>query len=104
MKRRQFLKVGVGALVGGYVLPRRGWPQEAAIAPLNDRLSVVARARTNVVALSTGDGLIVVDSGAPQYRDALMDSLRQLSAGPPSLASARQARVRTVFNTHYHPD
>src|SRR5215831_10620896 len=95
MKRRQFLKVGVGALVGDYVLPRRARPQEPAIAPLNDRLSVVARARTNVVALSTGDGAIVVDSGAPQYRDALMESLRQLSPG---------GRINKVFNTHYHPD
>src|SRR5215813_1811101 len=95
MKRRQFLKVGVGALVGGYVLPRRAWPQEPAIAPLNDRLSVVARARTNVVALSTGDGAVVVDSGAPQYRDALTESLRQLSPG---------GRINKVFNTHYHPD
>ena len=66
MKRRQFLKVGVGALVGGFVLPRRASPQEPAIMRLNDRLSVVARARTNVVALSTGDGAVVVDSGAPQ--------------------------------------
>ena len=87
--------MGVGALVGGFVLPRRARPQEPAIAPLNDRLSVVARARTNVVALSTGDGAIVVDSGAPQYRDALMESLRQLSPG---------GRINKVFNTHYHPD
>ena len=95
MERRQFLKVGVGGLLGSLVLPRRAWPQEAAIAPLNDRLSVVARARTNVVALSTGDGVIVVDSGTAQYREALMDSLRQLSPG---------GRINKVFNTHYHPD
>src|SRR5262252_3821560 len=95
MKRRQFLTMGVGALVGGFVLPRRARPQEPAIAPLNDRLSVVARARTNVVALSTGDGAIVVDSGAPQYRNALMESLRQLSPG---------GRINKVFNTHYHPN
>jgi cyclase len=95
MERRQFLKVGVGGLLGSLVLPRRVWPQEAAIAQLNDRLSVVARARTNVVALSTGDGVILVDSGTPQYREALMDSLRQLSSG---------GRITKVFNTHYHPD
>src|SRR5215470_1353923 len=95
MERRQFLKVGAGGLLGSLVLPRFAWPQEPAIAPLNDRLSVVARARTNVVALSTGDGAIVVDSGAPQYRDALLESLRQLSPG---------GRINKVFNTHYHPD
>jgi cyclase len=95
MDRRGLLKIGVGALVGGFALPRRVWPQEAAVAPLNDRLSVIARARTNVVALSTSDGAILVDSGTAQYRDALMDSLRQLSPG---------ARINKVFNTHYHPD
>jgi glyoxylase-like metal-dependent hydrolase (beta-lactamase superfamily II) len=94
MHRRQLLKVGVGAMVGGFI-PRLVLPQEPGLAPLNDRLAVVARARTNVVALSTGDGVILVDSGAPQYRDALMDSLRQLAPG---------GRITRVFNTHYHPD
>jgi glyoxylase-like metal-dependent hydrolase (beta-lactamase superfamily II) len=54
------------------------------ITRLNDTLSLVTGAGTNVLALSTSDGLILVDSGAPQYGSAL-------SKG-----------VRTVFNTHYH--
>jgi glyoxylase-like metal-dependent hydrolase (beta-lactamase superfamily II) len=95
VNRRDLLTAIAGGLLGGVALPRLAWPQEPAIAPLNDRLSVVARARTNVLALSTGDGVILVDSGAPQYRDALMDSLRQLSQG---------GRINKVFNTHYHPD
>jgi cyclase len=95
MDRRQLLKVGVGALAGGLVLPQRLRAQQPDVVRLNDRLSLVTTGRTNVVALSTGDGVILVDSGTPQYRDALMDSLRQLS---PS------GRIGKVFNTHYHPD
>jgi glyoxylase-like metal-dependent hydrolase (beta-lactamase superfamily II) len=111
--RRQLLTGVVGGLLGSLVLPRRGNAQqsppagalaEAGVTALNDRLSLVARARTNVLALQTADGLVLVDSGAPEYRDPLMSSLRALSSGPPSLASARQAGVRTVFNTHFHPD
>ena len=95
LDRRELLTAIGGGLLGSLVLPRRAWSQEAGMAPLNDRLSVVGRARTNVVALSTGDGLILVDSGTPEYSAALMDSLRQLS---PS------GRISKVFNTHYHAD
>ena len=59
---------------------------------LNDRLSLVTTGGTNVVALSTADGVVMVDSGTPELVDALTGSLRQLSGG----------RVATVFNTHWH--
>jgi glyoxylase-like metal-dependent hydrolase (beta-lactamase superfamily II) len=85
----------VGGLLGGLVAPRRSAAQAAAVTPLNDRLSLVTSGGTNVLALSTADGLVVVDSGAPQLGDPLMASLRQLSPG---------ARVRTVFNTHWHAE
>jgi cyclase len=38
---------------------------------------------------------VLVDSGAPDRSDALMASLRELTA---------DARVRTLFNTHWHPE
>jgi glyoxylase-like metal-dependent hydrolase (beta-lactamase superfamily II) len=56
---------------------------------LNERVSVLSGGGTNVVALATSDGMILVDSGAPQFTDALM---KQLGS----------KRVQTVFNTHYH--
>ena len=56
---------------------------------------MIASGGTNVLALSTPDGLVLVDSGAPDRSDALVAALRSLSGG---------GGVRTVFNTHYHPE
>jgi len=56
---------------------------------------LITSAGTNVLALSTPDGLVLVDSGAPDRSDALIAGLKSLSGG---------AGVRTVFNTHYHPE
>ena len=67
--RRQFL---TGALGGVLVFRQSSDPAK------------VYDMGTNVLALSTPDGLILVDSGAPQYGSAL------------------PKRVLAVFNTHYH--
>lgn len=74
------------------VLPRRAAAQQPGVIPLNDRLSLVTSGRTNVLALNAPDGLVLVDSGAPELSDRLMESLR------------RQAGVHTVFNTHWHTE
>jgi glyoxylase-like metal-dependent hydrolase (beta-lactamase superfamily II) len=58
-------------------------------------LSLVTSGRTNVLALKTSEGLVLVDSGAPESSDRLMESLRQVSPG---------GRVGTVFNTHWHTE
>jgi glyoxylase-like metal-dependent hydrolase (beta-lactamase superfamily II) len=84
----------VGGLLGSLALPRRGAAQPGVV-PLNDRLSLVTRGRTNILALSTPDGLVIVDSGDPALRDPVMESLRPLS---PS------GRVDVVFNTHWHTE
>jgi cyclase len=75
------------------VLPLRGAAQSAEIISLNDRLSLVTSGGTNVLALSTAEGLVAVDSGDPELSDRLIASLRQLPRGD---------RVATVFNTHWH--
>jgi glyoxylase-like metal-dependent hydrolase (beta-lactamase superfamily II) len=93
LDRRQLLTGVVGALLGSLVVPRRGTAQSAGLTPLNDRLSLLTSGGTNVLALSTSDGIVLVDSGAPDLADRLMGSLRKLSA---------DSRVRTVFNTHWH--
>ena len=82
--RRQFLKVTLG---GTLVVPRMAVSQSSGITKLNDTLSLVTSVGTNVLALSTRDGFVLVDGGAPQY-------VRELTALTP--------RVQTVFNTHYH--
>jgi cyclase len=88
MNRRQLLKGAVGGLLGSLILPRRGAAQATGVVAISERLSLVTSARTNVLVLSTGDGLVMVDSGAPDLADALMRSVG--------------GRVTTVFNTHYH--
>jgi glyoxylase-like metal-dependent hydrolase (beta-lactamase superfamily II) len=62
---------------------------------LTDKLAVVDGGGTNVVAFSAGDGLILVDSGAPKSGDKLMAALKDVAAN---------SRVQTLFNTHYHLD
>jgi hypothetical protein len=96
--RRQLLIGAIGGVLGSLVVPRRSTARQAdtaqaGIVPLNNRLSLLTGGGTNVLAFSTPDGLVVVDSGTPELVDALMGSLRQLSGG----------RVATVFNTHWHP-
>jgi glyoxylase-like metal-dependent hydrolase (beta-lactamase superfamily II) len=77
--RRQFLKGALGGMLA--------FPQSSGITKLNGTLSLVTGVGTNVLALSTSDGLVLVDSGAPQYSGALI---------------ALTPRVHTLFNTHYH--
>jgi glyoxylase-like metal-dependent hydrolase (beta-lactamase superfamily II) len=93
--RRQLLTGVVGGLLGGLMRPRVGAAQQLGHVDLSDRLSLLTTGGTNVVALSTADGLVLVDSGAPEYRDALMASVRQFSDARP---------VTTLFNTHWHPE
>jgi len=89
MNRRQFLCVGAGA-VAGFAIPRTALAQPPV--KLTDRVALVPAAGTNVVALASGDSLILVDSGAPEFADAVA---RDASA-------RRRIRIPTVFNTHWH--
>jgi cyclase len=91
LDRRQLLTGVVGGLLGSLV-PRRALAQQAGLVALNDRLSLVTGVGANVLALTSGDGLVMVDSGAPDFTDRLLESVRQMSGG----------RVATVFNTHWH--
>jgi glyoxylase-like metal-dependent hydrolase (beta-lactamase superfamily II) len=64
-------------------------------AQLPDKLTVVDGGGSNVLAFSTGDGLVLVDGGAPKSGDKVMAALKNLAPG---------AKVQTLFNTHYHTD
>jgi cyclase len=97
LDRRQLLTGVVGGLLGGAVgsavLPRTLRAQQAGPVAITDRLTLHTVARTNVLALSTADGLVLVDSGAP-------DLSTSLTAALPPLAG----RALTVFNTHFHAE
>ena len=93
--RRGFLQASLSGLavlglVGCRQVPSR---QKAAASgdKLTDRVTLITGAPGNVVALSSGDGLVLVDSGSA----TLARTVR---------ASLGDARVRTLFNTHHHAD
>ncbi len=93
----------LGALAGCQQLPSQQptarQPAGSTSAPtpalstekLADRVTLITGAPGNVVALSSSDGILLVDSGS----SALAHTVRGSLAG---------AKVRTLFNTHYHAD
>lgn len=107
MHRRSVLQAGLGlaavplfgAVAGCAQTPsstaaagKEAVPQLAVgTQKLTERVTVVTGAPGNLVALSTGDGVLLVDSGAPQAFRAVQKGLGG-------------AAVRTLFNTHYHAD
>ncbi len=67
-------------------------PQAAlSTEKLADRVRLITGAPGNAVALSSSDGIVLVDGGS----SALGHAVRASLAG---------ARVRTLFNTHYHAE
>jgi cyclase len=95
MLDRRRLLTGLGSVIGSLAMSRLAFAQQTGLVSLNDRLSVVTAGGTNVVALSTPEGLVVVDSGTPESSDRLIASLKTLPSGD---------RVRTLFNTHWHEE
>lgn len=100
--RRSFLKTALWG-AGAAALPTFGLSAcgggaaaNFATAALGDRVTLLTGAGgNNLVAVSGDDGLVLVDSGAPDTASGLRGALRALPQG---------GTVRTVFNTHYHLD
>ncbi len=98
VNRRDVLK---GAVAGALAAcaPRLLQGQQSvtqqSVTKLAANLAVIDGGGSNVTALSTGEGLVVVDSGAPGSGDAVMAALKSL---------APTGKVQTLFNTHYHLD
>src|SRR5580704_2141576 len=90
VNRRELLQSAIAGLFLG-TAPRILSAQQR----LSDKLAVVDGGGANVLAFSTGDGLVLVDSGAPKSGDAVMAGLKNVGSG---------AKVQTLFNTHYHLD
>lgn len=63
-----------------------------AAGPLADDLVQILGAGANIVVLVAPDGLLMIDAGAPERSDALLDYLAQRWPGLP---------VRTLFNTNW---
>jgi cyclase len=99
ISRRRFI-ASLTAVVGSARTARiDAWQANAAAASdvisLNDTLSLLTTGGTNTLVLSSPDGLVLVDSGAPSLVDTFVASLVQFGGN---------RRVRTLFNTHWHPE
>jgi cyclase len=84
----------LGGLAGCQQAPTKASaPRGGAVTrtPVAGRVSVVAGVPGNVIVLDSGDGLLLVDSGAQGMARAVKSALGG-------------GRVRTLFNTHYHAD
>lgn len=90
--RRDFLKSAAGCAAGLAAGPllAAATPRPAATT-IAAGVRVIAGAPGNVVALSTTEGLVVVDSGSAQQAAAVLKLLRA-------------ERIKTLINTHYHAD
>ncbi len=62
---------------------------------LGHDVHVLTAAGSNVLALTAGDGCVMVDGGSASTSAALLEAVAALPGGGP---------VRTLFNTHWHPE
>lgn len=88
--RRTLLKAGLcgfAALVAPIVRAQGKLPTQK----LNGNLTLIQGAPGNLVALNTGNGIVLVDSGSAELAGSVK-------------ATLDGAKVTTLFNTHYHPD
>ena len=103
MDRREVLKGAMTGMLTLWGAPLLGAGRQtgasSSVRKLTDKISVADGGGTNVVALSTGDGFLLVDSGAPKYGDKLIAALKRAVAD-----SKGNSKVNTLFNTHYHLD
>ena len=91
--RRTVLETALGGMAC-LAVPRALFAADApAVTRLSDKLALISGAGDNVLALSTSDGLVVVDSGSADAGAALRAALGALPNG---------AHVHTLFNTHWH--
>ncbi|MEJ0038120.1 MAG: MBL fold metallo-hydrolase [Gammaproteobacteria bacterium] len=110
--RRSFLQAGLGGIAGLAAVPLVGGIagcQQTPVRPssgstsavrtttavtsekLTERVTLIGGVPGNVTALASDDGVLLVDSGA-------VDSARAVKT------KLGGAKVRTLFNTHYHAD
>lgn len=96
IRRRTFVEWALAgaAALGAFMQAASAAETTIRSVPLTERVTLVTGAGGNIVVLRTDDGLVLVDSGAPEHAEALRAHLVTEFGGAP---------VRVVFNTHWHP-
>ena len=95
MNRRDAIRGGVTGVLTLWASPllQAGQRTDAGVRRLTDAISIVDGGGSNVVAFSSADGLVLVDTGAPGTAARVLAALEGLGGN---------ARVHAVFNTHHH--
>lgn len=94
LDRRKVLKFGIGGMTS-LILPTHVMGQSAAgTQPLTDKLTLINAGGANQLALTTSEGVVLVDSGPASATNSLMAALDNM----------HDAGVHTLFNTHWHAD
>jgi cyclase len=99
--RRKFLR-GAGSVAGlsiGLWGVRSEFVAAQTVEPrvvdLGGDFHVLTIGESNVLAVGVGDGLALVDGGAPDHSAALLERAEALPGA---------GKVHTLFNTHWHPE
>jgi len=95
--RRTILKGALLVAAGSVLTPfaRAASTPAAGSTALAKGLTLISGVGANVLALDAGDGLLLIDSGIAAAAGALRSQLKALAGG---------GRVRTLINTHWHPE
>ena len=96
MDRRQILKGGLAGALTVWASPRVLRGQQTGLVTstlIANNLALTGVLDCNILALSTAQGLVLVDSGPPKF--LLLEAMKK---------SFPDAKVQTLFNTHYHGD
>lgn len=91
--RRNILKYSAGGLAC-LGLPAGVLGQTSDVTALTKSVSLIYAGGANVLAVSTSDGLVLVDSGPASETETLQAALDSLDTND----------VQTLFNTHWHPE
>jgi cyclase len=88
--RRHFTKSIAAAAFPLWASSRVLYAQQPA-----DRVLTIDGGGSNVLCFNAGEGLVLVDSGAPKSGDQVMAAIKAFAGDP---------EVKILFNTHYHAD
>jgi len=89
LDRRDLLKGAAAGVLSLWASPRVLTGQQT------DKVRILDASGSNVLAYSSGEGLVLVDSGTPNSGDKLAAALKNTAGG---------SKIQTLFNTHYHLD
>jgi cyclase len=90
--RRTFLKTAAAGVSAGFVFSKT---PNITTTQLSDTLFLLGGAGCNIVVNTGKDGVLMVDGGLAENASALAQAVAALPHSGP---------VRTLFNTHWHPE